>query len=229
MSNRGSRWAGATPSDSDEARHRLLDAAEACFRRHGLAKTTVDDVAAAANVSRQTVYNHFGGGREELFEAVFLRDIQDQIARALQIMQEAPTFAEGVVSAITFSLMDTQRAIAEQSPLGVLFTPDAAGITTSLAGASDTYFERSRENFRPFLEQARAAGELRSGLDTDDIIEYLMRITLSFLSTASRDAERDEGDIRAFLETYLLPPLVNDPPPPRRPARRTSGANLGVP
>jgi AcrR family transcriptional regulator len=223
MPNR--RWAGAAPTDGEEARQRLLNAAESCFRRHGLSKTTLEDIASAANVSRQTVYNHFPGGREELLEAVFLRDVQGQIDRALAIMRESSTFADGVVTAITFSVMDTRRAIAEQSPLGLLFTPDAAGITTSLAGASAVYFDRSRDNFRPFLERARDAGELRDGLDPDAIIEYLMRMTLSFLSTASRETLREEAEIRAFLETFLLPSLVNDPPPPRHPARTTTAGS----
>jgi len=217
MASRQTRWAGEAPTDGQEARQRILDAAEACFGRFGLEKTTLEDVASAAKVSRQTVYNHFRGGREELLETVFLRDIQEQVNRALEIMRTAPTFAVGVVDAITFSVMDTRRAIAEKTPLGLLFSADAAGITTSLAGASAVYFDRSRENFRPFLAKARANGELRDGLDADAIIEYLMRITLSFLSTVSREPVRDEAEIKAFLVTFLLPPLVNDPPPPVTP------------
>src|SRR5262245_31637084 len=115
MTTRQTRWAGVAPTDGQEARQRLLDAAEACFQRFGLEKTTLEDVAAAANVSRQTVYNHFRGGREELLEAVFLRDVQEQIDQSLEIMRSAPTFAVGVVDAITFSVMDTRRAIDEQS------------------------------------------------------------------------------------------------------------------
>jgi len=49
------------PNDPDTARDRLLDAAEACFERSGISKTTVEDIAKQASVSRATVYRYFAG------------------------------------------------------------------------------------------------------------------------------------------------------------------------
>src|SRR3954454_22546681 len=46
------RWGNEVPADVNAARERLLDAAETCIDRFGLAKTTVEDIAAAAKVSR---------------------------------------------------------------------------------------------------------------------------------------------------------------------------------
>ena len=61
----GERW-GAKHSRCDgTARERLVDAAEACFDRLGVASTTVEDVAREAQVSRNTVYRYFAGGRDE--------------------------------------------------------------------------------------------------------------------------------------------------------------------
>ncbi len=37
----------------------LLDAADSLFRDHGVSHTTVEDIAEAADVARQTVFNHF--------------------------------------------------------------------------------------------------------------------------------------------------------------------------
>ncbi|MBI1843295.1 MAG: TetR/AcrR family transcriptional regulator, partial [Actinobacteria bacterium] len=39
------RWGAEAPTDSDQSRERLIDAAEACFERYGVMKTTVEDVA----------------------------------------------------------------------------------------------------------------------------------------------------------------------------------------
>ena len=44
---------------ADATRERILDAAEALLRRHGLAKTTVVDVARALAMSHANVYRHF--------------------------------------------------------------------------------------------------------------------------------------------------------------------------
>ena len=45
-----------------DVRERLLQATYACVARWGLAKTTVEDAAREAGVSRATVYRYFPGG-----------------------------------------------------------------------------------------------------------------------------------------------------------------------
>ena len=55
----------------------LLDTAARQFAERGFAATTIDDVAAAARVSKGTVYYHFED-KAELFEAVF-RDRQNRL------------------------------------------------------------------------------------------------------------------------------------------------------
>ncbi|MCL6451972.1 MAG: TetR/AcrR family transcriptional regulator, partial [Acetobacteraceae bacterium] len=45
---------------------RILEAAYVCVARFGLAKTTIEDVAKVAGVSRASVYRAFPGGRDDL-------------------------------------------------------------------------------------------------------------------------------------------------------------------
>ena len=68
------RWGDEVPADVDAARQRLLDAAETCIDRFGLAKTTVEDIATEAKVSRATIYRYFDN-RDELVLAVVLRSL----------------------------------------------------------------------------------------------------------------------------------------------------------
>src|SRR5262245_48040654 len=49
-----------TPATAD----RILDAAERLLARFGYDKTTVDDMAAEAGVSKRTIYLHFAGKEE---------------------------------------------------------------------------------------------------------------------------------------------------------------------
>ena len=51
---------------SEEKRQQILMAAMELFTRNGFEGTSVDDIAAAAGVSKQTVYSHFGS-KENLF------------------------------------------------------------------------------------------------------------------------------------------------------------------
>src|SRR5215470_16145751 len=63
---RVARYAACMPVGADTTRERIIDAADECFARYGVAKTTVEDIAAAATLSRATVYRSFTGGRDEV-------------------------------------------------------------------------------------------------------------------------------------------------------------------
>lgn len=56
---------------TDRKRDAIVQAAMAEFREHGFHGTSMDRVAAAAQVSKRTVYNHFPS-KDELFEAIVL-------------------------------------------------------------------------------------------------------------------------------------------------------------
>src|SRR5207244_71690 len=57
------RMRGRSQPSSTE---RLLQATFACVARYGIAKTTVEDVAREAGISRATVYRQFPGGKDQL-------------------------------------------------------------------------------------------------------------------------------------------------------------------
>jgi len=61
---------------SASKRRAILDAAGQCFLERGLAETPMDAVAAAAGVSKQTVYSHFES-KEVLFQAVIEAKCED--------------------------------------------------------------------------------------------------------------------------------------------------------
>ena len=54
----------------------IIDGATACFLRTGYAGTSVDAIADRAGVSKQTVYEHFGG-KEQLFTEIVMSTIDE--------------------------------------------------------------------------------------------------------------------------------------------------------
>lgn len=66
--------------DREPAFERLLRAAGGLFAREGYAAASLDAVAAAAGVTKGSLYHHFGG-KTELFEAVFERQAADLSAK----------------------------------------------------------------------------------------------------------------------------------------------------
>ena len=55
---------------SDEKREQILNAAGELFASHGYEKTSLDQIAASAGVSKQTIYSHFADKADLLREGV---------------------------------------------------------------------------------------------------------------------------------------------------------------
>src|SRR3954451_20612965 len=60
---------------SDRKRRAIVEAATAAFLEHGYRGTSMDAVAAAAGVSKQTVYQHFGD-KQRLFRELIAATVQ---------------------------------------------------------------------------------------------------------------------------------------------------------
>lgn len=214
------RWGADAPNDMTSARARLIDAAEACFQRYGVVKTTVEDVAASAKVSRATVYRYFAD-RDELILGVLLREAGRFLDRLTTEINREPTFDRAVVNGVLF----TVDAVRADENLALLFAPEAIGITTSIAGASEALFKLTTEFLRPFFEAARDSGQLRADIDIDEAAEWTLRAVLSML-TVQGPVERSRAQQHRFLSTFLVPALVapsaTTPTPPRTRRRTTA-------
>jgi AcrR family transcriptional regulator len=70
---------------TDARRRELLDAALTVFTRYGFRKTSMEEVARAARVSRQALYLHFST-KEELFQAALAQVLETSLrAASLQL------------------------------------------------------------------------------------------------------------------------------------------------
>ena len=69
------------PSAPTSVELRVLAAAKTCCERWGIQKVTIDDIASEASVSRATLYRLFPGGKDVLFEALRVRELEDFFVR----------------------------------------------------------------------------------------------------------------------------------------------------
>jgi AcrR family transcriptional regulator len=72
-----------------ETRARIREAADALFRERGYVATSIDDVARAAGVARQTVFSAFGSKGALLKEAIDVRLVGDDEPVAMEDRPEA--------------------------------------------------------------------------------------------------------------------------------------------
>ena len=71
---------GYEPTSIRAVELRVLHAAKACTERWGLDRLTIDDIAHASGVSRATIYRLFPGGKDVLFEALRVRELEEFFA-----------------------------------------------------------------------------------------------------------------------------------------------------
>jgi AcrR family transcriptional regulator len=190
------------PVTTDATRERIIDAAEECFRRFGVAKTTVEDIAAAASLSRATVYRSVTGGRDELILAVVVRDLHrflDRLAARLRRERSVP-------EAIVEGAMDAIEYVRSEPTIAHFLVPEAAGhMQAAVAGAAEHVLDLCCEYVRPYFAQAQRQRMLRADIEVEGTVEFLFRIITSLIVM---DRDRDAEAQRRFLRTYVVPVIA---------------------
>lgn len=197
------RWGERAPTDTGEARERLIDAAEACLDRFGPAKTTLEDVAAEANVSRATIYRYFAN-RDELLLGVVLRELDRSNDGSLDDFLASATGPDAAADVLVESAAYLLSSIRANPKLQIFLNRDGAA---AVSGASAAFFRAFADDVRPYLEPAQQRGVLRQDIDLDEAAEWILRCILSLL-VVEGPAARTPDDERRLLRNFLVPALV---------------------
>lgn len=186
-----------------DVRSRIARAASECVERWGLSKTTVEDAAREAGVSRATLYRYFPGGRDELFSAVVAWENARFLARVYEAVREADTLEAVLEAGIAFAHRDIrehgvlQRVLQTEPDLLLpKLTVEAAGAQKAIAA---------------FLEPYVAAQPLAAGISARDAADFLARMALSYISSPGRWDLDDPDDVARLVHGELLAGIV----PPR--------------
>jgi AcrR family transcriptional regulator len=190
--------------ETTSGREGMLDAAESCLQRFGVAKTTVEDVAQAAGLSRATVYRQFGS-RDALLLAVAAREADRVATQAELYLRRFDDVGSWLVEGILFCL----REIPKRPLLAQFMAPQDLGTTGRMVLNSERMLTIGAEILRPVFEPARREGLLHRDLELDALMEWVLRILMSFLAVPGPPA-RTEQELRRLLHTMLLPAVLVD-------------------
>ena len=200
------RWGDDAPADAEAARDRLIEAADACIERFGLAKTTVEDIAAEAKVSRATIYRYFPN-RDDLILSVLLSSLSRSMERDLgDFFVDADTparFGEALVQSAAY-LLD---AIRHDPRLEPLLDRETGGLSATISGASELLFHTVLEEWRPALSSAQERELIRGDLAVDELSEWILRSILSLLIVEGPE-HHSTDDERRLIATFLVPAVI---------------------
>src|SRR6201998_4439383 len=99
---RGSRSQPTAPASTDDSRERILAAAERCIDRHGIRKTTMDDIASEVGLSRPSVYRYFAD-RDDLLIELITRHARCLLDRARKSISRQSRLPDQIVESVLYT------------------------------------------------------------------------------------------------------------------------------
>jgi TetR/AcrR family transcriptional regulator, repressor for uid operon len=182
----------------------ILDAAEDCFSLVGVRGTSIEDIAAAAGVSRVTVYRRIGN-RDQVVLSVLLRIVDRYLSRLRPRLLAQPDLASAVVLLIRSTV-----SAARRDDLSLLFASEERGATGApIPGAMPPLAERFGAAIT--LAADRLPGELAADVAPLDAGEWVLRVIVS-LATTEPARERSSSEADRLVRRLVLPGLLAPPP-----------------
>ena len=205
-------WHQAPDPSTDTTARRVLDAAVRQLELFGIQRTTMDDVARRAGVSRVTIYRHFEN-KDVLVEAV----VMDQVRRFLD---DLGRYLDGFDS-------DVDRAVE-----GFVFTVSKLRAHTLLRrlleGEPELFLPQLTTGAAPLIAMARTlvvqyAESRMPHVPPDDLAmgaEVGIRLMISLVLTPESVVELDDPDRMRALAKRFVPFALLEPPRKARQPRR---------
>ena len=183
--------------DPDPVETRALGATLVCIARHGLSKTTIDDIAREAGCSRATLYRYFGS-RQDLVaaavhaEALRVGDLARRVAGSATTLEDAVVGVLGVAG----------RELGEHAALRFVAEVEPEQLLPYLTFAGgDRFLQDAAEAIAPCFARFVGADATRAA-------EWIARIGLAlWLSPTAPVSLSDSETLRGYVRAFVLPAI----------------------
>jgi AcrR family transcriptional regulator len=187
--------------ETNVTRARILEVSTALLARFTVSKFTMEDVARAAGIARQTIYKHFNG-KDDLLIELFVQQMEQNQHPVLRRLDEPPS-SDALVTLFMTELGLARTYTLYSQVLDPVLAPRMAEL---VFGAGKLV--ACRESFwLPVLSGYEAAGVLRPGLDHRAVVRWLTYQQFWLLTHPTVLCPDDEtlmGYVREFVIAALL-------------------------
>lgn len=178
----------------------IMAAARENFLRYGVSRTTMNDIARAVGMPRQTLYS-FVSSRDDLVDGVLVRRIQE-IGEDLQSLgTDHAAFDEAFIET---SVAAVQRAREDPELMNIFATGPADRVHDVVTGDYPEIHTIVANLLGPILDRGERAGLVRTDKTRDELVDW---IRLAYLMFINRPAE-ETGKLRTFVADFLLPSIM---------------------
>lgn len=185
--------------NAKESKQEIIVAAARCFEQYGPQRTSMDDIAEAAGISRKTLYRVFDD-RPKLIQAILqwrwakiAKEMQSRIAKAT-CFEEA--LLEGSVIAVTAARNDK---LAND----IIHKATDHTLEQFLIRGNERIYKANQDIWLAAIEAGRREGVVRTNLSDDRIIEIIASIHALVVMRNDSPAKQ-----REFLKDVLLPAIT---------------------
>ena len=185
--------------NAKESKQEIIHAAARCFEQYGPQRTSMDDIAEAAGISRKTLYRVFND-RPKLIQAILqwrwatIADkVRSRIARA-SCFKEA--LLEGSVTAVSAARNDKLTN-------DIIHKATDHNLEQFLLRGNERIYKANQDIWLTAIEGGRQEGVVKQNLSDDRIIEIIASMHALLVMRDDSPAEQ-----REFLTDVLLPAIV---------------------
>ena len=183
------------PLQNESRRKIILDAAIACFEKNG-PSTTIDEIAAAANITRRTVYHYFKS-KTDIWRSATIQHACDQLLCMRAAVDHEQSFPDFVTECTMYMIESLPKQAFHK-----LQTSDGLGLQIG-----HVYFTSSEvtttwiDTFQPHYISALRARSINPELTLDEIITWSGRVILSYVQYP--DSGQNQDEIRKNINLFF--------------------------
>lgn len=193
----------------DHAALGILDAALEQFQLAGLRRSSMEDIARRADVGRVTLYRRFGN-KENLVNAVLLREVQTLLSTARASIDAAETIEQR----IAVGLVTVMRQIRQHPLLTRLLAIEPEYVLPHLSTRAEPVMRVGIHFIADLIREAQLAN-LIARYDPAPLAEALARLAHSVLLTPMGDGSFATDERAAeFARMVVIPLIVHGPTNP---------------
>lgn len=180
----------------------ILDAANLCYARSGIAATTIDDIAAEAGLGRATIYRHFSN-HEDILSHLIFREFDCVCQQVREIIDRSDSPASIVSAVFVHVLTEFPKLPLHQ----IVMREDETVFVASLFKSSSILKKLQLDIVKPLYCKIKQHGQLRSGVSLELLADWLQRVVLSMYSLPS-ETQDDRKAIRRYVNMFVVPSVI---------------------
>ncbi len=174
----------------------ILDALHESVERWGLDKVTIDDVAALSKVSRATIYRMFPGGRDVLFEAWRVRNLNQFFTGLRDAVRPSATLLDLIVGIAVHATTELRN---DHQLVAMLASEEAAALRSLTVDGLPRIINVASSYVRPLLDDHLPAAA------SQPFVDLLARLVISHFLAPSTHVDLGDPD----SARHFLAPLVS--------------------